>query len=96
MIIITTKKVGTTGRFGARYGTKTRMKVANIELTSRAKHQCPSCMKDSLKRQSKGIWQCLSCNIKIAGGAYTPNSPATKTLKQLSKAEPTPATPTKA
>ena len=83
MIII--KKVGTAGRFGARYGTKTRVKVKAIEITSRAKHVCPSCMKVALKRDSKGIWICRSCDVKIAGGAYSPESPASKIIKQIGK-----------
>jgi len=85
VVIITTKKVGTTGRFSSRYGVKTRMKVAAVEKLSRAKHQCPSCMKQALKRQSKGIWVCRSCDIKIAGGAYSPESPAAKIIKQITK-----------
>ncbi len=86
VVIITTKKVGTTGRFSSRYGVKTRMKVAAVERTSRAKHQCPGCMKNSLKRKSKGIWVCRSCDLKIAGGAYSPESPAAKLIKQIIKA----------
>ena len=85
MVIIITKKVGTAGRFSARYGTKTRMKVAAVESASRAKHQCPSCMKKSLKRSSKGIWVCRSCKTKIAGGAYSPESPAAKLIRQITK-----------
>ncbi|MFH1127005.1 MAG: 50S ribosomal protein L37ae [archaeon] len=80
-----TKKVGTTGRFGSRYGTKVRMKVATVEKVSRAKHQCPSCLKTSLKKISKGVWECRSCDVKIAGGAYAPASPAAKILKQIVK-----------
>jgi len=42
-------------------------------------------MKVALKRDSKGIWICRSCDVKIAGGAYSPESPASKIIKQIGK-----------
>jgi len=67
-----TKKVGTTGRFGPRYGRKPKLILAKIEKEQKKKHQCPSCKKYSLKRVVSGIWFCKKCELKMAGGAYTP------------------------
>lgn len=66
------KKVGATGRFGARYGLKIKKKVLEIEKVQRRKHKCPFCRKLAVKRLSSGIWYCKSCKTKFAGGAYEP------------------------
>ena len=68
-----TKKVGSAGRFGPRYGLKIRRRILKIEQKQRKKHECPSCSKKALKRIACGIWQCKKCGAKFAGGAYTPN-----------------------
>ncbi|MBR9678430.1 MAG: 50S ribosomal protein L37ae [Nanoarchaeota archaeon] len=67
-----TKKIGTAGRFGARYGKKTKDKLIKIEKKQRMKHECPSCQKKTLKREASGIWLCTKCDYKMAGKAYTP------------------------
>ncbi len=67
-----TKKVGSAGRFGARYGLRIRKKVTEIEAIQKQKHKCPVCFKFALKRIASGIWQCNSCNSKFAGKAYEP------------------------
>ncbi len=76
-----TKKVGTTGRFGNKYGSKVRHMVAKIEASSRAQHVCPQCLRLTLDRTSAGIWKCKKCNVTIAGGAYAPSTVATKIMK---------------
>ncbi len=76
-----TKKVGTTGRFGNKYGSKVRHAVAKIEASSRAHHVCPQCLRTTLDRQSAGIWKCKKCNITIAGGAYSPVTVASRIMK---------------
>ncbi len=65
-----TKKVGSTGRFGARYGLTIRQKVLAVEKKQKQKYECPSCMKQAVKRIAKGIWACRRCNHTFAGGAY--------------------------
>lgn len=65
-----TKKVGTAGRFGARYGKKLRSKIAEIEKKQKSWHKCPYCAKFKVKRVSVGIWQCRSCGAKFTGKAY--------------------------
>lgn len=76
-----TKKVGTTGRFGNKYGSKVRHAVAKIEASSRARHVCPQCLRVTLDRMSAGIWKCRKCNVTIAGGAYSPSTVASKIMK---------------
>ena len=53
-----TKKVGITGRFGARYGRKAKRSVKNIEENMKKAHICPKCDRPYVKRQSAGIWKC--------------------------------------
>ena len=70
-----TKKVGTTGRYGPRYGTKAKKVVAAIEKVQKKAHSCPYCERPALKRISAGIWTCRKCKVKFAGAAYFPTSP---------------------
>lgn len=65
-----TKKIGTAGRFGVRYGKRIRQKVADIEKKQRAKHKCPYCAKPRVHRVSTGIWECTACTAKFTGRAY--------------------------
>mgnify|MGYP001562693680 CR=1 FL=1 len=65
-----TKKVGSTGRFGARYGLTIKQKVLAIEKKTKTKYECPSCLKPRVKRVSKGVWSCTKCNHKFAGGTF--------------------------
>ena len=68
------KKVGSTGRLGAKYGRRVRVMLKKAEDKQKALYICPSCKKKSLKRVSAGIWQCRKCNTKLAGGAYSPKT----------------------
>jgi len=69
-----TKKVGTTGRFGPRYGTKTKKTVRKIESRMKKEKICPYCERPALKRIAAGVWYCKKCKTKFAGGAYFPKS----------------------
>ena len=69
-----TKKVGTTGRFGPRYGTKTKKIVADIERRKKKDNICPYCERPALKRIATGVWYCKKCKAKFAGGAFFPRS----------------------
>ena len=53
-----TKKVGITGRFGARYGRKAKRSVKIIEENMKKNHVCPKCDRPYVKRQAAGIWKC--------------------------------------
>ena len=69
-----TKKVGSTGRYGVRYGRKPKMVIKNLEAKQRQKQTCPYCERETVKRIASGIWQCKKCNAKFAGAAYLPKS----------------------
>jgi len=68
-----TKKVGAAGKFGARYGKKLRTNYLNVEKLKAEPWNCPSCMKDTVKREAAGVWKCKSCGHKFAGKAYKPS-----------------------
>ncbi len=67
-----TKKVGSAGRFGPRYGKKLRKLVISVEKVQRAKKVCPFCKKlGAVKRKSPGIWNCKKCEKTFTGRAYS-------------------------
>ena len=66
-----TLKLGSTKRFGARYGTKIRKQVAKVEARQNAKTLCPICKLSKIKRIASGIYICNKCNNKMTGKAYT-------------------------
>ena len=68
--MVKTKKVKSTGRFGARYGKKVRERVVSVERKQRKKQKCPFCGNVSVKRKAKGIWHCSKCGKKFASGVY--------------------------
>ena len=65
-----TNKVGSTGRYGVRYGLTVKQKLLAIEKKQKLKYECPSCNKVNVKRLSKGIWLCNTCSNKFTGKAY--------------------------
>ena len=68
-----TKKLGSVGRFGVRYGRKLKNKVLDIEKIQKSKHTCPYCKKQGgVKRLASGIWYCKKCDTKFTGKAYKP------------------------
>jgi len=69
-----TKKVGITGKYGPRYGTKTKNIVLDIETRKKKEKICPYCERPALKRIAAGVWYCKKCKTKFAGGAYFPKS----------------------
>ncbi|WP_409199395.1 50S ribosomal protein L37Ae [Methanobrevibacter sp. DSM 116169] len=73
-----TKKVGITGRFGARYGRKAKRSVKHIEENLKKKHVCPKCDRPYVKREAAGIWKCRKCGVVFTGGAFTPETPMVK------------------
>lgn len=77
-----TYKVGSAGRFGPRYGVKTRSQIAAIERKQKQFHPCPRCGHLRVKRKGTSIWECRRCGVVFAGGAYLPKA----TVKQLAAA----------
>jgi len=82
-----TKKVGPAGRFQARYGVRARTRLRNVELVQKAKHNCPSCGHQRVKRVGTSIWQCGKCGIKFAGGAYIPKTESGQNVEKMLKGE---------
>jgi large subunit ribosomal protein L37Ae len=73
-----TKKVGSTGRYGVRYGAKLRRRVLDIDNRRKEPIRCPSCATKALKRKAVGLWKCSKCDLLFAGGAYVPFTDAGK------------------
>ncbi len=70
LIMGRTKKVGSAGRFGVRYGLRIRKKVNEIEQKQKKKYECSACHAPRVIRIASGIWQCKKCNHKFANKAY--------------------------
>lgn len=67
-----TKKVGSSGRFGPRYGVRIRKRIADVEKVSKGRHECPQCKAVALGRVANGIWVCRHCGAKMASSSYAP------------------------
>jgi large subunit ribosomal protein L37Ae len=85
-----TKKVGSSGRFGPRYGVRIRKRVADIEAQSKGRHECPKCKAVAVTRKIAGVWVCKHCGATMASGAYlltTPVAVRREVAEVLAKAE---------
>ena len=71
-----TKKVGSAGRFGARYGVRIRRRIGEVEAKSKGRHECPKCRAIALQRIASGIWVCRHCDARLASSSYMPTPPA--------------------
>ena len=87
-----TKKVGSSGRFKARYGVRARTKIRNVEIHQKAKHICSSCGHKKVKRASTSIWQCKKCGVKFAGGAYLPKTESGQSVEKILRGMTAPKT----
>lgn len=67
-----TRKVGSSGRFGVRYGSKVKKKWLEMENLRKSSYICPRCHHVSVKRKHPGIWECRKCGLEFAGDAYSP------------------------
>ena len=65
--------MGVAGRYGPRYGVKIRKQITSTSQAKKQAYKCPQCNHQAVRRVSSGIWQCRRCDLKFAGGAYTPN-----------------------
>lgn len=75
-------KVGSAGRFGARYGRVARRRVAQIE----EEMESSTVDGDDVKRVGTGIWINEETGEKFAGGAYKPETPAGQTVNRSIRA----------
>lgn len=78
-----TKKVSTTGRFGARYGVSVKKRVLKVEAKQHEKHTCQFCGFKKIKRKSRGIFECRKCGKNFAGGAFLPSTLAGGIIKKM-------------
>ncbi len=54
----------------AKYGKRIRDLVDASVSRKNEKYECPKCGKRSVERISNALWECRSCGVKVAGGAY--------------------------
>ncbi|MGA1821609.1 MAG: 50S ribosomal protein L37Ae [Thermoplasmatota archaeon] len=76
-----TKKVGSSGKFGPRYGLSVKKQIRSIEANKSSRYNCPRCTKQNVKRVASGIWECRSCSLKFTGGAYSPRTGKFKSVE---------------
>ncbi|MBS3058233.1 MAG: 50S ribosomal protein L37ae [Candidatus Diapherotrites archaeon] len=80
---MSTKKLKSTARFGARYGTKIKTRVLEIEKKQKQPFNCPKCGFPKVKRKSRGIFRCRKCGAVFAGGAYVPETLTGSIIKKM-------------
>lgn len=84
-----TKKVGSAGRYQARYGVKSRTRIRDVEIQQKTKHICPKCGQKSVNRAGTGIWKCKKCGNTFAGGAYIPKTEQGLNIEKMLKGSST-------
>ena len=67
-----TRKAGSVGRLGPRYGVRIRRRMQEIEEGLKHRSTCPRCAAVAVRRASTGVWACRRCGYVFAGGAYRP------------------------
>ena len=75
-------KVGSAGRFGARYGRVARRRITEIEDDMRN----ATVDGDDVTRVGTGIWKNDETGEVFTGGAYRPQTPAGKTVSRSIRA----------
>jgi large subunit ribosomal protein L37Ae len=85
-----TEKMGSAGRFGARYGVVVRKLTRDIEKIEKSKFECPTCHHASVKRKASGIWECRHCDAKFAAMSYAPTIKAITSKEVSTKEQKTP------
>ena len=84
-----TKKVGSTGWMGPRYGIRIRRRVLEIDAAKKRRSACPKCATVTIHRVASGVYECTRCGERFASGAYqfTPPPPITRTERTGPEAE---------
>ena len=70
-----TKKVGSTGWMGARYGIRIRRRVIDIDQARSRASACPRCSTVTLRRVASGVFECRRCGTRYASNAYVFQAP---------------------
>jgi len=76
------RKVGSAGRFGARYGRVARKRVSEIE----DEMQNATVDGDSVKRLGTGVWLNEETGETFTGGAYRPETPGGRSVQRSIRA----------
>jgi large subunit ribosomal protein L37Ae len=82
-----TKKVGSTGWMGPRYGIKIRRRVLEIDGAQHRANTCPKCSTVTLWRVASGIYECQRCGTRVSGPAYVYAAPPPITRQERSAVE---------
>jgi len=78
-----TVKVGSTGRYSARYGVGVKKRVLAIERRAAVAVACPFCGFSRIKREAAGLFNCQKCDAKFTGGAYESQTLVGKTINKM-------------
>ncbi|MHA1611728.1 MAG: 50S ribosomal protein L37ae [Promethearchaeota archaeon] len=80
-----TKKVGISGKFGARYGSRLRKQWNKIAEKQKGLTKCPKCeTKLPNMRKFVGVWECKKCGAKWTGGAWESDTPRGRESHRIS------------
>ena len=84
-----TKKVGSTGWMGPRYGIRIRRRILDIDTAERKANICPHCSTVTLWRVASGIYECQRCGTRVSSAAYvySPPPPITRQERTVADAE---------
>jgi large subunit ribosomal protein L37Ae len=82
-----TKKVGSTGWMGPRYGIRIRRRMLDIDKAQRKANICPHCSTVTLWRVASGIYECQRCGTRVSSGAYVYTPPPPITRQERAAAE---------
>lgn len=87
-------KMGGLGpRLRTRGGLSVRKRWTQTVMELKRTHRCPTCGWPSLKRVSIGIWSCMNCGSRFAGGAYQPTTKAGLAAQRVASSKTQPTTP---
>lgn len=89
-----TKKVGSTGWMGPRYGIRIRRRVLEIDRAQHKANPCPKCSTVTLWRVASGIYECQRCGTRVSSAAYVYVPPPPITRQERGAVEAEPAKPT--
>ncbi len=78
-----TLKVGSTGRYSARYGVGVKKRVLAVENRAKVPVACPFCGFSRTKREAAGLFNCQKCDAKFTGGAYESQTLIGKTINKM-------------
>ncbi|MCI4372207.1 MAG: 50S ribosomal protein L37ae [Thermoplasmata archaeon] len=70
-----TKKVGSTGWMGPRYGIRIRRRVLELDRSRGPDAACPRCSTVTLHRVASGVFECRRCGVRFASNAYVFEAP---------------------